>query len=462
MTPAVDLLKKLLRICIWSAGGLVALVLVWFAANRSLDERPDSRRDAFVDVPEERIPDARNMAVGIVGLNAPRGADFMQHGAQLKTLYEQHLPWGDLQEKIHGGDELKLTVDSDQIRCWIEPDWDWGKSACLPFEQAPRVLKQNGELLARYKSLYKLHSNVNVGYNALTLIDLTKLAVAEIHLDLRRGAHDAAYAKWRDNLRFTRNYLHGRDTWIGKSVGMVNLGISLSVLDDIVAAKPVIVQTHYRELLELLKPEGIELINPAGLARAQYLGLEGLVKYPDTRPREFEEWIDRLARVLGQPNRTANAFLNYSTDYVETLRQPWAALPDRLASMRRRYVSFGWNDLIDPFGSLFFLRHVYWQLKPSSTLMQVHWMDGRLRLATLAVHIVHERVDDRNVEAFLAKAGPELRDPFSGKPMRWDAENGRVYLTDPEDKCSIAYFRVPVLDPRSARRPPKINVAPKC
>src|SRR5882672_5260186 len=50
--------------------GILVVSLIWFAANRLFDERPDPQRAAFVSPPEEPIPDKQNIAVGIVGLGA--------------------------------------------------------------------------------------------------------------------------------------------------------------------------------------------------------------------------------------------------------------------------------------------------------------------------------------------------------------------------------------------------------
>jgi hypothetical protein len=115
----------------------------------------------------------------------------------------------------------------------------------------------------------------------------------------------------------------------------------------------------------------------------------------------------------------------------------------------------GFDFVIDPFGSLLFVRSIYWQNKLTSLLRQVHISDGKLRLATLVVRAAHDEVKDTDIPAFLAKTAPELYDPFSNKPMQWDAKNGRIYFLSGDDKCSITPFRVPVWDAKSGRRSPK-------
>jgi len=141
------------------------------------------------------------------------------------------------------------------------------------------------------------------------------------------------------------------------------------------------------------------------------------------------------------------------------LHKPWPELSDEFQRLRNEYVeAVGWRDLIDPFGWVFFVKHVHWQLtKPTSTLQQLYIVDGNLRLATLAVQMLNFSVRDKDISAFLEKADARLKDPFTGKPMTWDSKHGRIYFVSADDKCQINYFRVPVTDPRSGRLPPKVT-----
>jgi hypothetical protein len=442
------------RITAWSALALFALILVWLGANRLLDERPDPRREAFLRPADGDLADERNIAVGVLGLGAPRGEDFMRYGAELAKLYRSNAPSSEIERKAHGPGELKLTVVSGQITCWIDPDWA-AQPECLPFDQAPRVLAENRELLGRYKALYRLDRLENVAFGGALLVDLSKLAVAEMRLDMRRGDYDAAYAKWRDQFGFARNYLRGRDGWVGKAIGLVDLGLSFPVIEDLLLRKPSLARSHYGELVELLRPEGVDAINPGGLVRAEYLLLDRFFQEPTAQQARYEDWIDTWARRLGQPNRMRNWYLGYSIDYAEVLRRPWSRLPEEFEKMKNKYYPLDSSGLIDPFGSLLMMRTVHWQLKPSEMLHQVYVLDGRLRLATLAVRMVDQRVRDRGIRAFLDAAGPALSDPFSGKPMQWDEKKGRIYFPLGSDACEIAAFRVPVWDAAGARKPAK-------
>ena len=85
-----------------------------------------------------------------------------------------------------------------------------------------------------------------------------------------------------------------------------------------------------------------------------------------------------------------------------------------------------------------------------------------MRLATLVVQMLNADVRDQDIFAFLEKTDSRLKDPFTGKPMIWDSEHGRIYFASADYKCQINYFRVPVLDARGGRPPPKVSDATIC
>src|SRR5258708_17665794 len=251
------LLGVLGRIVLWPLAGFVVIVVIWCTANRLSDEKPDRQREAFVFPPEEPLPDDKNIAVGILGLGAPRGTDFLEFGAHVKELYDRRAPGAEIQRELHGTNELRLSATHDEIRCWIDPE-NYKQKDCLPFDKAPDVLKQNRELLERFKRIQKLPANANTRFFHSILLDLTNLSVAEMRLDMYAGNYEAAYAKWSDQFRFVRTYLRGRDTWIGKMIGLVVVGSTLPVLEDLVVKKPQLPRPHAAQFLEILRPVALK------------------------------------------------------------------------------------------------------------------------------------------------------------------------------------------------------------
>lgn len=444
------------KIVIWALAVLVALLALWFGGNRWLDESADPNRDAFLVSASDQLADEDNIAIGILGLTAPRGHDFLQYGAKVRTLNRTNAPWPEVQQMVRGPDTLQPTTESQQINCWLDPDGLQMKG-CLPFDQAPAVLAENRELLERYKQLHqmKTYSGLGWSYNQAYL-SVAKLAVAEIHVDLRKRDAASAYRKWRDQVFFARNTLRGPDTWVGKAVGVVAIGMSLPALENILLADPKLAKQHAAELRTLLRPEGIKGFNPEGIVRAEYVLLRNAL---ESEPQQIGDWpVDRLhwlAYHAGQRERILNRYYFFARDYASILGLPWPQFEKEVQRLRDTFdYPSAWDISVDPFGSLFVADYVEGQLKTREMVRQMHILDGRLRLSTLLVRIVDERIADTAIAQFLESAGPDLFDPFTGKPMRWDPTQRTIYFPDPEYPCAMyASLRVPPAAARSVAAP---------
>jgi hypothetical protein len=127
------------------------------------------------------------------------------------------------------------------------------------------------------------------------------------------------------------------------------------------------------------------------------------------------------------------------------MRLPWPDMHRQLDVLREKYVSSvdDWDFLIDPFGSLFMAIYISGHIKTREMVKQMHITEGRLRLGTLLIQLINANVSDVDIPQFLSKATPALADPFSAKPMSWDSKARRIYFSDPNEKCSITYVRVP-------------------
>ncbi len=454
--PIRGVVHRIGQVFLWLFVGVLAIAVVWLAANRLFDEAPDPHRDAFLVRSEDRVAHDQNAAVGILGLSAPAGTDFLQYGSRVKALYEAGAPWNEIQKVAKNSTALVLTVKSDQVTCWLDPFHPSyaGFKDCLAFEQAPKVLRENKEALDRHKKLFQMdrYSNLDGSRNQM-LLDLFRLSAAEIHLSLKQEKHEAAYQAWRDQFAFVKRQLRGPDTWVGKAIGLVAFGMTFQLIENLVNADPRLATTHRSELLPLFRPEGMDAFNPEGIVRAEYVLLQNAFKHP---PIATEDWpVDRLqwlAYYLGQQNRIFNRYHAFGRDYANMLRLPWNQVGAEATRLREKHIlSSEWDLTIDPFGSLLLGYYVNSHLKATEMLRQMHIIDGKLRLATLYVRIVDERIEDRDIRSFLASAGPEFYDSFSGGPMQWNAKERTIYFPDPENKCqAYASLRVPAR-PHSAK-----------
>ena len=445
MLSTVGVARRLAKVIGWSSAGLVAVVAIWFAGNQLLDPAPSPAQEELSKSVAPPFEDKKNAAVAILGLTAPTGTDFIQHGIQVKALYAGNAPHAQIQDMVRGSKALRPTVEGNQVTCWLDPDWTPFKD-CLPFDKAPAVLGENKELLQRYKTLYGLghYAATDIYYNDAYLV-LVRLAIAEMHVDLRKGNYESAYRAWQRQLRFARRNLRGTDTWVGKAVGLVAIGMTLPFLDSLLMANPDLANAHAAELKEMLRPEGIAAFDPDGIARAEFHLLKKALEHPPIENPEYgTDRLHWLAFRLGQKNRILNRYAAFAPDYAAALRLPWSEMEKETLGLREKHIEpTAWEFVLDPFGSLLFAQFIDSQLKAREMLRQMHITDGRFRLATLLVQLINENVRDADIPQFLAAADRELRDPFTATPARWDPKDRKIYFVDPREKCMIAsLFRV--------------------
>ena len=440
--------RALAKLTAWLLAGVLVLVAVWYLVNRTLEPKID---DALVSA--ERIPDAENAGVALLGLTAPSGADFMEYGSRVKALYEANAPYSRILDELKGAKTLHPTAESEQASCWLDPDWPVSDK-CPPFAKVRDAVRSNQELLDRLRQVYSLHRYAGSEWQLRSVyLTLIKLSVADIQWDLRQGAHAEAYRKWREQFRFVRMTVRGTDTWVGRAVGLVAMGVTLSTLKNLLNADPDIARRHAAELYELLRPSGVAAFGPEGIVRGEYAVLKRWLSRLEEDEPSSDDRLDWLVKRLGQKNRILNRYARFAPEHARAMRLPWKDLHGEYQRLREKYYEpQAWEFFVDPFGSVFFAEHVDSQLKIREFVRQMHYLDGKLRLATLALQQINAGVRDDGMVEFLAAAGPELRDPFSGQPMQWDPKDRKIYMTDPNERCLVmAWFRLPAL--RGAPRP---------
>ena len=100
MSRQRGILRVLGKAALWASVALLSVAALWFAANRLLDEAPEVDRHVFLVSAADQLADERNIAIGILGLTAPSGENFVQYGAKVNSLYRAGAPWPDIQEMV--------------------------------------------------------------------------------------------------------------------------------------------------------------------------------------------------------------------------------------------------------------------------------------------------------------------------------------------------------------------------
>jgi hypothetical protein len=180
--------------------------------------------------------------------------------------------------------------------------------------------------------------------------------------------------------------------------------------------------------MTMLEPSDLSRWNLAGIMRTEYDVWSLLVA-----AYEPQFWF--------HPNFIRNSWLHSSLDYLKA-----ASSAPNLANKDKRKIlieSGGFNSwsndyLKDPFNAV--LAHGF-LINPLADRMfellrSFHIHDAKQKTLTLALLTKRRGLKDNEIAEFLATADPELRNPFTGKPMTWDSKKRAIQFVIPKTNDS--------------------------
>ena len=251
MKPLNTRFKSLLKYNLSTIALIVLLLIVWLAyINFHGDELPDAGRDAFYALSSIVIPDNQNITVAISGINAPAGTGIIDHGRYVIDAYQNEILSSELKNKIFKDIEIKFTGKREELDCWLYDDLIKTTENCASNERVRALLQENKLLIERYKRLYQIPSWQGLcSSGGQTLLDIIRLLVADIKLDINAGNAELAYSKWKINPVFVNNVLKHETTAIEKAIFLVMDGFNFTSLEYLLLKQPQIMTNHYDELM---------------------------------------------------------------------------------------------------------------------------------------------------------------------------------------------------------------------
>lgn len=392
------------------------------------DESPDPSFDAFYAQSSTHVPDNLNAVIGILGLTAPSGTDYIAFGRIVKDALSDYSKSYKAQSVIDSKGTLHLTnYLPGELDCLNWPNNATSQLPCPTEDRLNKLLNENAELLNRYRqiSLLPEYYSDGLGRNGGLFIELNKLIAEEVALELHSGNHESAYRKWRDNYMFLSRISRGQDTFIGKAILLVNEGISLTSIEYLLHDAPELIDSHADELIQLLKPVGLLRWNLEGTMRAEY----GL----------FSPLLSGETKLWVHPNFIRNRFFHSAKVFLNTAEGRPSELESNFTEQQKLgdISTWTWDYMRDPMNTLFSRLLMGGQFKAGSLVGSMVQKDGRLRLLTLRILIAKNKIDDADVDSFLARQPMELRNPFTNKPMRWSTKRHLIWFCVPNhpDDC---------------------------
>lgn len=400
------------------------------------DEQLDQGFEAFYFPNCTDVPDEANAAIGVYGLSAPQGVDFMAHGRFVRDTFEEDIGWDEATKIIKAKGTLLLANNREELDCVAWPTPDKPQAQCPTPERLTEMLKENAELLERYRRLYLLpqHQPSRFRYNSQLFLDLNKLIAESIALERLKGNSESAYVAWRDNYVFLSRMARAEDSWMGKAILLAAEGISLTSAELLLHATPSLLATHGDELRQLLQPVGLSRWNLEGVMRAEYRRIDPVISGDDT-----QIWVHSNF-IRNRHFRAANAFLNASTAHPSELERKF----ETVLQAHSNPIAWTWDYLRNPMNTFFVRRFsLESQLEAEPVVRSMIQKDGRMRLLSLRLLLAKNSIADGDVEHFLSKQPSELRDPFTTEPMQWDREKRVIYFCQPDRPAKCAQVRLP-------------------
>ncbi|MDR3158483.1 MAG: hypothetical protein LBU11_05635 [Zoogloeaceae bacterium] len=395
------------------------------------------------------VPPEKNAFVGIAGLDAPAGSDFIAAGE--KNIRANLSPQKGSAAQKRYSCEQEITEN-----CLVE--------IRAEAQNIQRLLAENGELIQRYLHIQAMpefsHSfakmlkpgTVQFSLNYGKFLNLSRLLSAKAVLDIQNGRIEEGLGFIEKDMNFYRGILASQD---------------INLLDMMIAIRQI---QRYANLLillfneerfsrqtdrmrALLKPldtpektfANALWIEQAFMTQLLFRGLitdlekppEMMVDFKTGRIRE-NTYLDRLKFMLFvKPNMSLNLYNEFSRVEIDTINAlTTEVLPAQPGAL--------WENEVRPRVCIvpkdyFFCRHwknylgeflVYISFSDNVRyLFRIHDVDARLRLFRARLEFARAAKNAPKAEtpeAILARLGPETFNPYTGQPFEWNPETGMI------------------------------------
>lgn len=398
------------------------------------DERLDPELARELAKPRPKVIEPGNAWIAMLGMDAPAGvAPRIAGEKQLRDL-DAALQAGKTPVEILSGslaDKNRLSFKGK-----MPPFYGKDNSGILAYaathpDEAAGLARDNVELLDRYEQLCSLPRYVEpltYGFSGpfprfSSARNGQRLKLLLLARQASRGDLTGALANLRDDMAFWRLAARNSETLISKIISLSALQIDIQLAAELGASR------------HLTPPEVAlvqELLHPFDKGETSFVKVfhgEALFSYYGMEQNAWnllQHWgPDRL---IFKHNATSNRVHAY---YFEFARQA-DLMPNLYAEAKKQPdkrkadpFKIGIPFLYNPSGEL-----LVQIAKPvlSGYIERGHNVEGLRRLALLKIQAHAENILPEQMQAYLGSHAAVLSDPYTGKPMTWDAKNRRVFF----------------------------------
>ncbi len=449
-TITTTILRGMVKAVLWLVGTVVVLVVVFvvvLVAINALDERlaPDAQA-LMAPVPQSAVSDA-NGYVEFLGFDAPEGQTTREFGMEKLQAYRaQETPgapkFTDAKVTIVPGGTTKLL---DQDAAWCRPEI----ADCLARSAAdamlPALLKKYAKGLERYRAIRdkpeysQLYIPARSGsgspsFGALTYGHLVSLL--DVAQKLNAGQFDDAVAELEKEMAFHFRAAVGARNMVDQLVAGAMLARDALFISEVFRTRRDAMAPYRARIAAMLDSPSPRAFSITEALRNETRLQISFASDPDwtmeDRERELlmekktSTWWVLLRKFAYRPNATANLIAEDYRFKEGVTKAPAtafdAAEADEKARVNLKAVP-GWDWIVNPAGKIHAPSDI------SHYVARMHDTAALLKLVSLQLALYEKAPSADAVATVLAgKTGKAFANPYTGKPMDFDAKSNTLFF----------------------------------
>ena len=426
-------MKRFLKVAAIAILLLVALPIALILAVNAFDDALTPQAASYGEPRSPTVPSAENGYYALLALGAPDGADGITYARA----------W--LDESRAAAKANRAEKRPDEKRAKRPLACDAAQTSCLAAaKDKPDEVKEHLEAyredLARYETLigFKRYEEVldypqrmETGFPPYgNVVGANRAYVLRAAADAERGNVEAALTAMERDIAFQRAMMSGSRTLLGRVVASVHYWRDLAFLSDLMQKHAADVRPHLPRVREMLKSTEFPAAGMSAIVETEFGFRKATLRNPIAAQADGSQagFVEKAAvKLLYKPNATVNQEADHLMKIAAAMDLPvneGSAVLEKIM-LDNAEMTF-WDYIDNPIGNI--LRRIAGPDDNKGAFARLRLHDARAyaRLVALQAEILAAKVEPDRIGAFVAASDPRFHDPYSGKPMVWDAASKRL------------------------------------
>jgi len=421
-------MKKVLKAVAVVVLALIVLPLAVVIGVNAFDETLTSQAARYGEPRSPAVPVDGNGYYALLALGAPDGADGIAYArAWLEEARAAAIANRAEKRPAEKRAKRPLTCDAAQTSCLAEikakPD---DVKAQIDAYQEDLVRYEALTGYQRYEEVLDFPLRIDTGFPPYGQVTGAHRAyVLRAALAAEGGNAEAAIAAIERDIAFQRAMMTGARTLLGKVVASADYWRDLAFLSDLMQSRPAEVRPYLPRIREMLKSPDFSVAGMAAVVESEFAFRKALLRNP-IAPQEggtTASTAEKIAmRLLYKSNATLNREVEHLAAVAAAMELPVNQGSEALTRIVRESAEMTTWDYIDnPVGNI--LRRVAAPEdgKEAFGRLRLHDVRAYGRLVALQAEVLAANVEGGSLSGFLAQSDARFHDPYTGKPMQWDA-----------------------------------------